>query len=380
MSKQIKIHHEATALLAVVLIAGVVGVSLFSGLATNYSDGSAGASGNFEASVLKIKRKVARKISEKILTELLAESADDEATADGALICSYAAPKNPQYKAEFLAQHTQAATEQGGETEVTLYLRNDGDVPWFSDNSGCGTENYMRIGTARARDHGSVFYNPGDKRWLGQNRIAMVESRVDPGKIATFTFSAKLPRVDDVFREYYQPIVEGRQWLERAEETANVDIYVGANDEEDENKLKYLRISGQLSAFDMSGNPVIHVDISEQKVQLKFRDTVVREYVASTGTFRTPTPMGRFKILLKQDLRIGNKYPHYRMPEFQMITPGGVGFHALPYLANDRGVFWNEALSHLGRPVSHGCIRLSNADAQELFELTDIGMEVVIHA
>ncbi len=35
--------------------------------------------------------------------------------------------------------------------------------------------------------------------------------------------------------------------------------------------------------------------------------------------------------------------------------------------------------AQLGQPVSHGCIRLSPADAVQLFERVNLGMEVIIH-
>ena len=109
-------------------------------------------------------------------------------------------------------------------------------------------------------------------------------------------------------------------------------------------------------------------------------DTLIREYTVSTGTFNTPTPLGNFKILNKQDLRIARKWPHYHMPQWQGFTKWGHGFHSLPYLANDKGIFWNEALTHIGQRVSHGCIRLLPEDAEDLYSLTEVGTEMVIHS
>ena len=128
-----------------------------------------------------------------------------------------------------------------------------------------------------------------------------------------------------------------------------------------------------------SGERVVDVDISEQKLRLKFGQTVIREYLVSTGTFNTPTPLDRFKILNKQELRIGSAKPHYRMPFWQGFTRGGAGFHSLPYLANDNGVFWEEALSHIGQRVSHGCVRLLPEDAEDFYKLTAVGIKVVVH-
>ena len=58
-----------------------------------------------------------------------------------------------------------------------------------------------------------------------------------------------------------------------------------------------------------------------------------------------------------------NLYEDGNMPFMQRITWTGIALHAgvLP-----------------GHPASHGCVRLPIAFAQRLFELTDIGMRVVI--
>lgn len=295
-------------------------------------------------------------------------------------VCIYAPPEKPEYKGELISQEIQGWANPGDEFEIYIYIRNNGNATWFGDASGCAGANYMRLGTARERDRSSIFYNPGDPRWITPNRVAMVEERVDPGEIATFIFKSKTPKIEDIFREYFQPVVEGGTWLESKEETAHLDLYVGNVDAETEHKLLYLNKSGQAGALDLSGDPVVEVDISEQKMFFKFGDTVIREYMVSTGKAKTPTPTGNFKILNKQELRISGGYPHYRMPLWQGFTPWGHGLHALPSLGNDRGVFWTEALNHIGQRVSHGCIRLLPEDAADLYNLTEIGMPVVVHA
>lgn len=320
------------------------------------------------------------KDAQKFLKQFSKDSLSGRPEADEKINCAYIAPKKPEYRGEFISPEVRVDTEKGATFTASVYLKNTGNVPWFGDTSGCGGGvSYLRLGTARARDRDSVFYNPGSVEWVQANRIEMVEPRVDPGEIATFSFESHAPKVTDIFREYFQPVFEGKQWLESKEETVHVDIYVGVNDEEAEKKLFYLGQSGQASSLDISGEPEIHIDISEQKLRFQFGITVVREYMVSTGTFRMPTPLGRFKLLNKQELRIGGAKPHYRMPKWQGFTKWGHGLHSLPYLANDKGIFWKEALNHIGQRVSHGCVRLLPEDAEELFTFTEVGMPVVIH-
>lgn len=295
-------------------------------------------------------------------------------------VCLFVVPETPEYKGEFVTGQTRAQAAFGGDFEAAFYLKNTGNMPWFSDSSGCAGVNAMRLGTAKNRDRASVFYNPADNRWHGSNRISMLERRVDPGETATFVFRGLAPQVNDIFREYFQPVIEGVKWFEEKQETAYVDVYVGEIAPENESKLLYLNQSGQTSSLNLNGESVVHVDISEQKLTFQIGETLVREYSVSTGTFKTPTPLGNFRILSKEELRIGNKAPHYRMPKWQHFSGRGHGFHSLPYLANDKGVFWKEALNHIGRRVSHGCIRLLPEDAEELYNLTTIGTKVHVHA
>jgi len=293
--------------------------------------------------------------------------------------CSYLPPENPTYSAKFIAPNNRIEEKRGELFVATLYLENTGNMPWFGDSSGCSHLPLVRLGTAKNRDRKSELF---DKNyWLQQNRIAMQEARVNPGEVATFVVAGITPNVDDMFREYFQPVVEGVTWIESPESTAVVDLYAGFMRGAAPENLKYFRFSGKLSEAEplLNGEKVIEVDISDQRVFFKSGGKVIAEYPASTGTFRTPTPLGRFKILNKQELRIGSARPHYRMPQWNGFTSRGHGFHALPYLANDNGVFWNEALNHIGQRVSHGCIRLLPEDAKDFHSLTEIGMPIVIH-
>lgn len=377
MGKNKKPHVALIAVLIAVFAFGAIGIGVMASRVSNELQLSMLTKKNEKG---KIRRKT-RRISGRLVAQALEEHQRNAAAHE--ILCSFTAPEKPEYKGEFISREIDATVDSGGLFEVSLYIKNTGNVPWFGDASGCKGNDVMHLGTARDRDSNSVFYNPGDMRWVARNRIAMAEARVDPEQIATFTFSSYAPNVADIFREYFQPVVEGKQWLERKEETAHVDIYIGELPwemaGEYQKRLTYLGKTGQISTLDLSGEPVVEVDISEQKMLLKFGDTVVREYLVSTGTFNMPTPLGTFKILNKQELRIAKKWPHYHMPKWQGFTPWGHGLHSLPYLANDKGVFWEEALNHIGQRVSHGCIRLLPDDAEDLYNLTNIGMKLVVH-
>lgn len=368
-----KINNSARyifpALLVLIMAFGCIGISLAASKATV----------NPKNQVTKVKvKKVAKRFKAALIAETI-NTADTLKPSAPDTKCDAILPEKPEYKGEFIEKETAVYVQQGGEFKVTLYLKNTGNVTWFGTLSGCPGITPLKLGTARDRDRDSILYNPGDPSWLEPKRIVMLEPRIEPNEIATFTFTSKAPSIDDVFREYFQPVFEGSKWMDGPNEIARVDVIVGGYKPEYEKAIRFLGKTGQASHIDPNGEVVIDVDLTEQMMRVKVGGSDVRDYKISTGASDTPTPVGRFKIINKADLRIGNKWPHYRMPAWQAFTDRGHGLHALPYLANDNGVFWNEALEHIGRPVSHGCIRLLPEDAWELYGMTETNMAVVVH-
>ncbi|MBD3270185.1 L,D-transpeptidase family protein [Candidatus Peregrinibacteria bacterium] len=264
---------------------------------------------------------------------------------------------------------------------IKIRVKNTGNMPWFSERSGCD-QSVVNLGTTRAQDRASIFHAPtvfGDTRWKDSNRIKMKSLRVDPGEIAEFDFLAKAPSDAGLYREYFAPVAENITWIKEDAETT-FDIIVG-NPEMDESILQYsrhLQKTTNLLAPEFEGEKLILVDISDQKMFLKIGEHTVKEFPVSTGTYRTPTPFGTTRISLKQDVRVAYAWPHYIMPKFMMFRAGGYGIHALPSLANDGGVFWSEALNHIGTRRSHGCIRLLPKDADFAYKFTDIGTTVTV--
>jgi len=131
----------------------------------------------------------------------------------------------------------------------------------------------------------------------------------------------------------------------------------------------------------IGANQAIYIDLSDQKASLIENGEIIRSYPVSSGAWETPTPRGTFQIHRKQDLRISNQDVPYRMPYYMAFTKSeSHGLHALPYLGNiaNNSDYWHEALDHIGRPVSHGCVRLLPEDAVALFEWAELGTPVII--
>lgn len=297
------------------------------------------------------------------------------------LKCTFAAVGKPEFKGKFLAIKKKGILQPGEVFTMQVFVQNAGNVPWFSEDSGCNSMTVVHLGTEKSRDRVSPFYTSSkttdtgaSNTWISGTRVKMDAKRVSPLDAASFTITAKAPSQPGVYREFYAPVAEGVTWMD-GDALFSVDINVGnvTLPAETADYLQYVQKSANLSNLKLEGGKNILVDLSQQMMYIKIGDTAIRTFPVSTGAPGHPTPPGNFKIFLKQNVRVAGSYPHYIMPLYQMFKKGGYGIHALPSLANDRGVFWREALNHIGSPRSHGCIRLLPKDAEFVWNFTDLG-------
>ncbi|MDQ3283875.1 MAG: L,D-transpeptidase [Acidobacteriota bacterium] len=186
---------------------------------------------------------------------------------------------------------------------------------------------------------------------------------------------------------------------------------------------------------------VITVSTAENKVYAKRNGQVVFEAICSTGSneklntggetkvFRTP--IGRFRIKSKEEAPMwvppdwhyieearkhglgvvrlqrgqsiggltvsgNNVYDDgYELPEGKLIVRGGavvippvgtrqrqfpdvLGTHRLN-LGDGYALHGTQAVSQLGQNVSHGCVRLHNDDIARLYQMANVGDEVIIY-
>jgi len=129
----------------------------------------------------------------------------------------------------------------------------------------------------------------------------------------------------------------------------------------------------------------IYIDISDTTKTLNlisvWRDTtngdrcslVAETWPCSPGRSGSSTPRGNFAIMAKA-LDAYSSIFHVEMFYWMAFSPDGYlfGIHALP-VSYDGGY-----LRHLGRPASHGCIRLAPEVAKYLFNRVPLGTKVII--
>jgi lipoprotein-anchoring transpeptidase ErfK/SrfK len=116
------------------------------------------------------------------------------------------------------------------------------------------------------------------------------------------------------------------------------------------------------------GEHWIDVDLSQQRVYAYEGDTVVNSFLASTGTWQTPTVTGKFKVWIKVRSQAMSG-PGYYLPDvpYVMYFYKDYGLH---------GAYWH---NNFGTPMSHGCVNLTIPDSEWLYNFSSVGTVVNVH-
>ena len=128
----------------------------------------------------------------------------------------------------------------------------------------------------------------------------------------------------------------------------------------------------------------IDINLTKQRLFIMVGDVKQAEYVISSGKRGTPTPSGVFYIKNKLALAQSRLFPGIWMENWNALarTPDGGGYqgyglHRVPCF--DARCYSREPASHLGRPVSHGCVRIEDAGADWVYNNAPVGTPVNIH-
>jgi lipoprotein-anchoring transpeptidase ErfK/SrfK len=112
----------------------------------------------------------------------------------------------------------------------------------------------------------------------------------------------------------------------------------------------------------------IDVNLSTQTLYAYEGDTLVNSFVVSTGTWLTPTVVGKYKVWIKF-ASTSMSGPGYYLPDvpYVMYFYKGYGIH---------GTYWH---NNFGTPMSHGCVNMRTSEAQWLFNWASVGTVVNVH-
>jgi hypothetical protein len=121
---------------------------------------------------------------------------------------------------------------------------------------------------------------------------------------------------------------------------------------------------------------VILVSIPDRKLVLIEGGMVKRVYPVAVGKPSTPSPAGQFTIVRQ----VSNpSYAH----KGKVVNPGPknpVGSRWMGLNRKGYGIHGTNEPDSIGKAASHGCIRMSKGDLEELYAFVRVGDAVDIHA
>ena len=114
----------------------------------------------------------------------------------------------------------------------------------------------------------------------------------------------------------------------------------------------------------IAGEPTMAiVSLRDQRITVYDATGWIVRAPVSSGQKGRETPAGIFSVIQKEAEHYSNLYDDAYMPHMQRITWSGIALHGGPLP---------------GFPASHGCIRLPYDFAARLFDLTQVGMRVIV--
>lgn len=163
-----------------------------------------------------------------------------------------------------------------------------------------------------------------------------------------------------------------RGWVNRYHFFIDADnmSFDGTYDYSEGTKSGFVNLMG----YSSQTNYLIWISRYTQKVIIytgyKGNWTVLKTFPCATGSAYTPTPEGIYDIYAKTWMWDFNAYMVTNVSLFY----GGMAFHS--YLLNYNGSDYN---SSLGRPMSHGCIRMKPDDAAFIYNSIPMHTTVVVY-
>jgi hypothetical protein len=113
-----------------------------------------------------------------------------------------------------------------------------------------------------------------------------------------------------------------------------------------------------------AGQPIMAiVSLQNQRITVYDAKGWILRAPVSSGQGGRETPAGIFSVIEKDADHHSNLYDDASMPHMQRLTWSGIALHG----------------GHLpGYPASHGCVRLPFEFAEQLFDMTQMGMRVIV--
>src|SRR3984957_19237715 len=113
-----------------------------------------------------------------------------------------------------------------------------------------------------------------------------------------------------------------------------------------------------------AGDPIMAiVSLRSQRITVYDAGGWILRAPVSSGQKERETPAGIFSVIQKDADHHSNLYDDAFMPHMQRLTWSGIALHGGPLP---------------GYPASHGCVRMPFDFAERLFDLTELGLRVIV--
>lgn len=116
---------------------------------------------------------------------------------------------------------------------------------------------------------------------------------------------------------------------------------------------------------------VIKVNLKNQSLEYIFNNIKLDFFLISSGVAKMPTPKGNFNILEKVPVKhyLGTNYNYPN-------TKWNLHFTTGKYRYFIHGAYWH---NKFGKPMSHGCINVSYANMERLYNWADTNTKVIVY-
>ena len=121
-------------------------------------------------------------------------------------------------------------------------------------------------------------------------------------------------------------------------------------------------------------NKWIKVSLKHQRIYCFDGEKLIYKFKVSTGTSRHRTPLMTTQIFSKRKMAYSRRYHAYMPYWMQISSDGGYGLHSSPLTRSKKPM----GLNLLGRPASHGCVRIDPKGAPIIFKWAPVGTKVMI--
>jgi lipoprotein-anchoring transpeptidase ErfK/SrfK len=159
---------------------------------------------------------------------------------------------------------------------------------------------------------------------------------------------------------------------------ASLDSSIIKNESQSDELRNY---EGSIDSALVTSKAKLIVDLSDRQVYLYQHGALIASYEIAVGRSGWETPTGEFKVI---NMKTDPVWQHPFTKEIVSAGPGNpLGSRWIGFWSDGEqqiGFHGTNEENLIGQAVSHGCIRLREADIQALFELVSIDMPVLIRS